>query len=129
MPFAHHGDIAIHWREEGEGEPLALIMGLGGSSAAWYRLLPHLRDRARVILIDNRGTGQSDRITERLTLGGMLGDVVAVLDDAGVERAHVLGVSMGGMIAQRLALEHRERVRSLVLAARPRTRAARRRGA
>ncbi len=115
MNWAEHGDVHLHWGEQGDGEPLLLIMGLGGSSRAWYRLLPHVADRARVITFDNRGTGQSDRIRGSLGLDDMVGDALAVLDAAGVESAHVVGVSMGGMIAQHLALDHRERVSSLLL--------------
>ena len=116
MAWAHNGSAAIHWREEGAGEPLLMIMGLGGSSLAWYRLLPHVRAQARAIVFDNRGTGSSSRIEGgRITLRDMVDDAVAVLDAADVERAHVFGVSMGGMIAQRLAIHHRDRVSSLVL--------------
>jgi pimeloyl-ACP methyl ester carboxylesterase len=115
----HRGGIA--WRAEGPldpgapGEPVLLIMGLGGSSRMWYRLLPHVARRHRAIVFDNRGTGDSAAVRSRLTMGSMAADALAVLEDAGEESAHVVGVSMGGMIAQHLALEHRERVRSLVL--------------
>lgn len=115
MPRALNGSAALHWQEQGEGEPLLLIMGLGGSSQAWYRLLPHLDGRLRVVSFDNRGTGQSSRVCGRLTLGDMVADALAVMDDAGLDDAHVLGVSMGGMIAQRIALDHPGRVRSLIL--------------
>ena len=98
-----------------EPETLALIMGLAGSGAMWWRLLPHVRDR-RVICLDNRGTGDSSPAHRPQTMAGMAADVVAVLDAAGVAVAHVMGASMGGMIAQHVALEHRERVRSLILA-------------
>lgn len=112
----------IAWREEGPlepdapGDPVVLIMGLGASSRLWYRLLPWLAREHRVILFDNRGTGSSARVRGRLTMGGLADDAVTVLDAAGIEGAHVVGASMGGMIAQHLALDHRERLRSLVLA-------------
>jgi 3-oxoadipate enol-lactonase len=112
----------IAWREEGplepdaSGDPVVLIMGLGASSRLWYRLLPWLAREHRVILLDNRGTGSSAPVRGRLTMGGLAGDAVTVLDAAGIEHAHVVGASMGGMIAQHLALDHRERLRSLVLA-------------
>ena len=116
MPLARHGHAALHWEATGEGPALLLIMGLGGSSAAWYRLLPHLEATGRrVIRFDNRGTGRSDRIDGRFGLREMVGDALAVLDAAGEGDADVLGVSMGGMVAQHLALDHRARVRSLVL--------------
>jgi pimeloyl-ACP methyl ester carboxylesterase len=115
-------DGGIAWRAEGphengsSGEPVLLIMGLGASSRLWYRLLPWLSRRHRVIVLDNRGTGDSLPVRSRLTMRGLAQDVVDVLDAAGEESAHVLGASMGGMIAQHVALDHRERVRSLVLA-------------
>jgi pimeloyl-ACP methyl ester carboxylesterase len=93
-----------------------LIMGLGASSRLWYRLLPWISRRHRVIVLDNRGTGDSRPVRSRLTMRGLAQDAVDVLDAAGEPSAHVLGASMGGMIAQHLALEHRDRVRSLVLA-------------
>ncbi len=116
MPFAEHDGTRIHYRDVGEGsEPLLLIMGLGGSGDAWWRLLPSLEPRYRLLVVDNRGTGKSDPVRGVLTLRAMVGDVLAVLDHAGVASAHVHGVSMGGMVAQHLALDHPERVRSLIL--------------
>src|SRR3954464_8376590 len=90
-------------------------MGLSGSRRGWYRLLPHLVPHAEAISFDNRGTGYSDPVTGALTMAGLVEDALAVLDAAGHESAHVMGVSMGGMIAQHLALDHRDRVRSLIL--------------
>ena len=116
-----HGD-RIAWQSEGPlepdapGEPVLLIMGLGASSRLWYRLLPWIARRHRAIVFDNLGTGSSGPVRSRLTMSGLAEDAVAVLEAAEVESAHVIGASMGGMIAQHLALDHRERVRSLVLA-------------
>lgn len=115
MPVASNRRIWLSWRSEGAGEPLLLIMGLSGSARAWYRLLPHVRRHSEAIVFDNRGTGDSDRVTGPLTMADLVADAVAVLDAAGHDSAHVMGVSMGGMIAQHLALDHRERVRSLIL--------------
>jgi 3-oxoadipate enol-lactonase len=112
----------IAWREEGplepdaSGDPVVLIMGLGASSRLWYRLLPWLAREHRVIVFDNRGTGSSAPVRGRLTMSGLAEDAVTVFDAAGIEHAHVIGASMGGMIAQHLALDRRDRVRSLVLA-------------
>jgi 3-oxoadipate enol-lactonase len=112
----------IAWRAEGPdergtpGEPVLLIMGLGASSRLWYRLVPWLNRRYRVIILDNRGTGDSRPVRSRLTMRGLAQDAMDVLDAAGEESAHMVGASMGGMIAQHVALEHRDRVRSLVLA-------------
>jgi 3-oxoadipate enol-lactonase len=111
----------IHWASHGPreaggpGDPVLMIMGLSGSSRAWWRLLPHVSARHRAIVFDHRGTGDSDRIGRPLTMDDLVDDALAVLDAAEVERAHVIGVSMGGMIAQHLALDHRARVRSLTL--------------
>jgi 3-oxoadipate enol-lactonase len=122
VPRVSRGGAWITWREEGPfepdaaGEPVLLVMGLGASSRLWYRLLPWIGRRHRAIVFDNRGTGDSSPVRSRLTMRGLAEDARAVLDDAGVESAHVIGASMGGMIAQHLALDHRARVRSLVLA-------------
>ena len=115
MARAINGSAELEWYEQGDGEPLLLIMGMGGSAQAWYRLLPHLGGRLRVVSFDNRGTGRSSRVGGRLSLEDMVRDTLAVMDAAELDDAHVLGVSMGGMIAQHLALEHRDRVRSLIL--------------
>jgi 3-oxoadipate enol-lactonase len=122
MPDARTKGGWIAWRDEGPREPgvaedpVLLIMGLGASSRLWFRLLPWLTREHRVIVFDNRGTGRSAPVRGRLTMGGLAEDAVTVLDAAGIERAHVVGASMGGMIAQHMALDHRDRVRSLVLA-------------
>jgi 3-oxoadipate enol-lactonase len=122
MPRASSRDGWIAWREEGPlerdaaGEPVLLIMGLGASSQLWYRPLPWINRRYRAIVFDNRGTGDSAPVRSRLTTRGLAEDARAVLDEAEVDSAHVVGASMGGMIAQHLALDHRQRVRSLVLA-------------
>jgi 3-oxoadipate enol-lactonase len=120
MKTARNGQIA--WHEHGPvepgapGESVLMIMGLGASSRLWARIAPWIGRRHRVILFDNRGTGRSAAVRSRLTMAGLAGDAIAVLDDAGVDSAHVIGASMGGMIAQHIALDHRDRVRSLVLA-------------
>lgn len=90
-------------------------MGLAGSGRAWGRLIGHLTDDHRTIWFDHRGTGDSDRVDRLMTVPALMRDALAVLDAAGVESAHVIGTSMGGMVAQELALRERPRVRSLVL--------------
>src|SRR6202043_1906186 len=106
------------WEEQGDGEPLLLVMGFGLSSDAWVPMLP-LLGGFRVIRFDNRGTGGSGPCGDDFTVETMAGDATAVLDAAGVERAHVHGVSMGGMIALSLALDHPDRVGSLLLGCTP----------
>lgn len=121
MPVADRGgDVWLRWLDGGDpdGDPVLLIMGLGGSARPWWRLTPHLDPALRVVRFDNRGTGESSRVATPfggLTMADLVADTLAVMDDAGLADAHVVGVSMGGMIAQHLALDHRDRVRSLLL--------------
>jgi pimeloyl-ACP methyl ester carboxylesterase len=112
---AHNGSVQLWWDEEGTGDPVLLIMGFSYPSAMWHRVWPALTDRYRVIRFDNRGVGKSDAPKEPWSIADMADDAIAVLDAAGVSRAHVYGASMGGGIAQELALRHPERVASLVL--------------
>jgi 3-oxoadipate enol-lactonase len=117
VPVARSRGAEIAYRAVGprHGDPVLLIMGFGGSGRMWWRLEPHIAAEHRTLLIDNRGTGDSDPIRGRISMADMAADAVAVLDAAGADRAHVVGVSMGGMVAQHVALDHRDRVRSLVL--------------
>jgi pimeloyl-ACP methyl ester carboxylesterase len=115
MPFINNQGAKIHWDEQGEGEPVLLIMGLGYSSAMWYRTRPLLAARYRTIALDNRGVGRSDLPPGPYSIALMASDAAAVLDASGFESAHVYGVSMGGMIAQEFALQYPSRVRSLIL--------------
>lgn len=115
MPITKANGIDLYYEIHGEGEPLLLIMGLSLNSKSWFRTLPALSEHFKVIIFDNRGTGLSSKPETPYSIELMAEDASAVLDAAGVESAHVYGISMGGMIAQRLALKHPERVRSLVL--------------
>src|SRR5438132_6675614 len=101
--------------EAGAGEPLVLVMGLGGDHTAWGFQVPVLAERYRVIAFDNRGAGQTDQPDLPYTTRGMAEDTVGLMDALGIPRAHVCGVSLGGMIAQELALNHPDRVLSLQL--------------
>jgi pimeloyl-ACP methyl ester carboxylesterase len=94
---------------------LVLIQGMGLDRSGWQPVLRKLRRRFRLVLVDNRGTGHSDRPAGSFTVSDMAGDVVAALDAAGVGRAHVLGASLGGTVAQELAITHPERVGRLIL--------------
>src|SRR5271169_6868705 len=115
MPFADNQGTKIYWDERGTGAPILLIMGLGYPSAMWHRSRPALSASYRTIALDNRGSGQSDVPPGPYSIPLMASDAAAVLDAAGVTKAHVFGVSMGGMIAQEFALQYPERVRSLIL--------------
>lgn len=118
MGVAASGGAWLRFGVRGDGEPLLLVMGLGGPGRAWWRLLAELEPGdARAVWFDHRGTGDSDRVRGTLTMSDLVADCLAVMDAAGLDDAHVLGVSMGGMVAQQIALTHPHRVRSLVLAA------------
>lgn len=114
---ARNGDVSIAWEEHGEGPALLLIMGLGYGRWGWQPLLEQLARRFRVLAFDNRGYGESDVPPGPYTAAQLAGDALAVLDAAGVERAHVAGASLGGAVAQELALRHADRVEKLVLLA------------
>lgn len=115
MPTIDRGDAQIWWDEEGSGDPVLLIMGLGYSSDMWFRLVPELSTRFRTLRFDNRGVGRTGVPPGPYPVDTMAADAVAVLDAAGIDRAHVVGASMGGFIAQEVALQHPDRVRSLTL--------------
>ena len=102
----------LHWRRPW----LVLIQGMGFDRFGWEPVLRKLRRHFRLVLVDNRGSGRSDRPAGSFAVADMAGDIVAVLDAAGIGTAHVLGASLGGMVAQELAIRHPERVDGLVLA-------------
>ena len=108
--------VHIGWESEGDGPPLLLIHGLGYTRDGWGPVPGLLAERFRVIRFDNRGIGESDVPEGPYTAAEMAADALQVLDEAGVERAHVVGTSLGGMVAQELALAAPERVGKLVLA-------------
>jgi 3-oxoadipate enol-lactonase len=115
MLFAANENVRIYWDEQGQGEPILLIMGLGYTAHMWHRTRPQLAEHFRTIVFDNRGVGRSDAPAGPYPIQLMASDAAAVLDAAGVESAHVFGVSMGGMMAQEFALQYPTRVRSLIL--------------
>ncbi len=114
MPFITSNGTRIHWEEQGQGTPILLIMGHRYSSAMWYPFLEAMGDRYRLIRFDNQGTGQSEA-RKRTSVAEMVSDALNVLDAAGVDSAHIYGVSMGGGIALELGIRHPERARSLLL--------------
>src|SRR5690606_34666834 len=105
----------IAWREAGRGPAVVLLHGLGGSRTAWEPQLAGLSDRWRVIAWDMPGYGASPALDGPLDFGRLADAVVVLMEEAGVPAAHVVGLSMGGMVAQHLALRHPGRVRSLAL--------------
>jgi 3-oxoadipate enol-lactonase len=115
MAFVENQGARIYWDEQGKGEPVLLIMGLGYPSHLWHRTRPALQEQYRTIALDNRGSGQSGAPPGPYSIALMASDAAAALGAAAVESAHVFGLSMGGMIAQEFALQYPARVRSLIL--------------
>jgi pimeloyl-ACP methyl ester carboxylesterase len=116
MSIANVGSLELYYEEHGRGDPLLLIMGLAADSTAWMFQLPAFAARYRTVVFDNRGVGRSAKPPGPYTIHEMADDAAGLLDVLDIGRAHVVGVSMGGMIAQELALRHPARVRGLVLA-------------
>lgn len=114
MPSVISQGASIHWKAQGSGTPVLLIMGHLYTSRLWYPLLPQLAERHRVITFDNRGVGRSDT-TRGVTIEQLAADALAVLDAAGETAAHVYGVSMGGGIAGEFGMAHPDRTLSLTL--------------
>lgn len=118
MPYVDSDGARIWCRVVGGGTPILLLNGWGGSSESWsVEMVRLLSESHTVVLVDNRGTGRSDKPGGPYTIEQMAGDAYRVLVEADVGAAHVLGFSMGGYIAQALAINHTESVRSLILCA------------
>ena len=115
MAFARNGDVRLHWREDGAGPPLLLLNSVGCDLTMWDAVMPHLRD-FRVLRMDMRGHAQSDSPPGDYALDQLAADTVCVLDAAGVDRAAVCGLSLGGMTAMTVVLNAPARVSSLILA-------------
>lgn len=117
MPFAYNGTLRVYYESVGRGPAVLLIMGQGMALDAGWRTAEALATRFRVLSFDNRDIGRSGRSLLPYAVGQMAHDAIAVLDAAGEPRAHVYGISLGGMVAQEVALHHPDRVASLVLGA------------
>lgn len=115
MPFTDAPGFRMHYEIYGDGAPFLLVSGLGSDLTEWLHQLPTFSARYRVIAFDNRGAGESGTPPGPYTTPQMADDAAALLEDLGIEKAHLLGVSLGGMIAQQIALRHPEAVSRLVL--------------
>jgi pimeloyl-ACP methyl ester carboxylesterase len=116
MPTLTANGIPLYYETHGSGEPLVLISGLGYDHWQWHRMVPGLAEHFQVIVFDNRGVGRSAKPAGPYTAQLLAADTAALLEALGHASAHVLGHSMGGFIAQALALGHPGHVRKLILA-------------
>lgn len=117
MPLVQVNGIDLYYEEAGDGPPLLLISGAPGTTLDWEWFLPALSERFRVVAFDNRGGGRSSAPPGPYTTRQMADDAAALLDHLAIPRAHVVGLSLGGMIAQELALAYPTRIDRLVLLA------------
>jgi pimeloyl-ACP methyl ester carboxylesterase len=117
VPFASNGTVKIYWESFGEGPAVLLVAGQGMTVDGWWATIPVLSRSFRVIAFDNRDTGRSSRMPWPYSVAQMAQDAAAVLDAAGEQRAHVYGISLGSLVAQEVALRHRDRVNTVVLGA------------
>ena len=113
---AVNGEVRLAYETHGQGKPLLLVQGLGYGRWGWDAVAGRLARSFQVIVFDNRGVGDSDVPRGPYSVRQLAADAVAVLDAVGADRAHVVGASLGGMVAQELAISHPERVDGLVLA-------------
>ena len=115
MPKAKVNGINLYYEVHGNGEPLVMIMGFAGSSGGWIFQRREFQKYFQVITFDNRGVGKSDKPQGPYSIRIMAEDTVGLMDRLGIQKTHILGVSMGGYIAQEIAINHPERVKKLVL--------------
>ena len=106
----------LYYEIHGEGEPLLLIMGLGGDATGWMLQIPALSKHFKVVAFDNRDVGRSSLAKGSYSIADMAEDTAGLMDALGIKKAHILGGSMGGAIAQELVLRHPDKVRKLILA-------------
>jgi aminoacrylate hydrolase len=117
MPRASIGDCQLYYERHGGGFPVVFVSGLNGSAGYWRDQVASFGNTFEVVLHDHRGVGQSDHSRISYTVERLAGDVVRLMDALGMDKAHVVGHSTGGAIAQVLAIEHPERLASIVIAA------------
>lgn len=116
MDRANAGGPVPAYKVEGQGQPLVLIMGVGGTKEVWFFQVRAFRPYYRVITFDNRGVGRSEGQPQPFTIETMVNDTVALLDHLAIDQAHILGYSLGGVVAQEIAIRYPQRVTRLVLA-------------
>jgi len=117
MTLAKIGKAEIYYELVGRGNPLVMIRGLGSNADHWYEQIPALVKKYQLLIFDNRGVARSSDPGGTCTISAMAADTIALMDAVGIHQAHILGLSMGGMIAQEIAINSADRVNSLILAA------------
>jgi len=115
MPYAGVNGINIYYEVHGSGYPVVLVGGLGSQIQSWATQVPIYSEKFRIVVFDNRGAGRSDKPEEGYTTEDMADDTAALMDHLGIESAHVVGKSMGGMIGQWLAVKYPQKVDKLVM--------------
>jgi 3-oxoadipate enol-lactonase len=115
MPVAKVGEINLCYEVHGKGQPLILITGFASAQNLWYSQVRAFSRDYRVVTFDNRGFGKSDKPPGPYTTKMLAGDTIALMDRLGIEKAHILGGSMGGMVAQEMAIDHPGRLDKLIL--------------
>ena len=115
MPKVRVNDIEMYYEIHGKGTPLVHIGGLAGDARTWMRQIEHLAQHFQVLCFDNRGTGRTDFPDRPYSTKLFADDTVGLMDEVGIERAHIYGISMGGGIVQEIAINHPDRTLSLVI--------------
>ncbi|MBN2098209.1 MAG: alpha/beta fold hydrolase [Dehalococcoidia bacterium] len=115
MPQANVNGVRLYYKTQGQGEALVMIPGMGSGHESWFRQLPAFKKHFKVITFDPRGIGRSERPQQPYGFKALADDVVGLMDYLGVRKAHILGQSLGGLVAQEVAIDYPERVLRLVL--------------
>lgn len=115
MPIAKVNGINMYYHVHGQGRPLVMIQGFAGGHQAWFFQLHTFKKHYKVVIFDNRGIGKSDGAGQPYTIKTLADDVVGLMDHLGIPKAHILGLSLGGMVAQEVAISYPERVVKLIL--------------
>ena len=116
MPKAHVNGIDLYYESKGEGEPLFLIQGFAGGHRGWFLQTRAFAKSYKLIVAGNRGIGSKGHTEKGYTIKTLADDMIGLMDYLGIDKAHILGLSMGGIIAQEIAIEYPERVMKVVLA-------------
>jgi len=117
MPKVNCGQFDVNYIENGDGFPVVLIHGLAGDHTAWLPQIERFKNRHRVVAMDNPGSGESSSVDTPTTTEELADTMLALMDNCGIEKAHVVGRSLGGLIGQHMALQAPDRLQSLILAA------------